>query len=258
MTRICAKSLSVPLLAAAALVTGAIFAPAQYRASSDLFNKTHPPSAAQLVTLIDGTLQPRFQQDAGVFGISRTYGVDVIGGHQSVLSVLDVPEMATTPPANNLFTTDVGREYIIGFFRFAKKPGKYVSDVDGQPSITDKRTRPVYQELAWQRTRQQMQTQKPMTRKAGDMGDVLQHDMDQGRLQKAVKAVCLNALPDVRQGRPCDVTRSGYLIAIRPIKAAKASCLHCHAGAKLNDALGAMVYTVRLDTAAPKLTVRAF
>ena len=243
-----ARSLSVPLLATMVLLAGAIVAPAQQPAKPIApKNAAHPPSPIRLAAIIDGILQPRFQEDAGVFGMSRTYGVDVIGGHQYVLFVLDEADTSRNMPANKPFTTDVGREYIIGFFRFAKRPGKYVAVGMGQPPPNaGRQARPVYQEIAWQRTWQQEEAQK-----TSGIDAALQCETDQGRLQKSVQAFCLNSLPNVKQGSPCDAMRDGWLIAIRPIKATKTLCLHCHAGAKLNDALGAMVYTVRLDPVRP-------
>ena len=65
---------------------------------------------------------------------------------------------------------------------------------------------------------------------------------------KKIKAICMTALPRVKRGLSVQLSTATERVFLRPIKADKASCLSCHAGAKMGETLGAMVYTVSLNS----------
>ena len=51
-------------------------------------------------------------------------------------------------------------------------------------------------------------------------------------------------LPRLRQGQNVDASVGEYILALRPVQAKQGDCLGCHAGARLNDTLGVMVYAI--------------
>ena len=58
-------------------------------------------------------------------------------------------------------------------------------------------------------------------------------------------------LAHLKQGKEAFVDLYQRLILMRPIRASKASCLSCHAGAKKNQTLGVMIYRVEKTPRGP-------
>lgn len=64
-------------------------------------------------------------------------------------------------------------------------------------------------------------------------------------VQDRIQLAANRALPTLRMGREVQSAGSGWLVLMRPVRAAQDSCLGCHTTSKKGDTLGVMVYAVR-------------
>jgi hypothetical protein len=193
--------------------------------------------AQELVNKMDANLQPHFQEDAGEFGVSRMAGIDVIGGHQHVAN--EVRRDMMRENKKKPVAPSVGRDYAVGFLRFTKPPGKYLKDVTRHSAVGEKPVRPTYQLLAFS------DAENPDSRTVTPE-EHQRRSEERNQWAKEIEALCVKSLAKVKQGKAVERQHKGWLVAVRPVKASKDSCLSCHAGAKRDEPLGAMVYTVRL------------
>lgn len=201
-------------LTSAALLAGAAFlmaAPAAPRSSA--------LTPQQVSDTLDGIVQPRFQQNAGRFGVDRV----LLDGHDDIygLSAITAKEKRDFRRANAAH-----RPYVVAFLHCAHKPGHY-SNSQERP---DGATKPYLEPLASATTT--------------DEGAEKLRLWADGHLEKVV-------LPDLADLRRCgnvDKDFGNWRVCMRPVLASRPSCLGCHAGAKKNDTLGVMVYAVDKNT----------
>ncbi len=203
------------VLSSATLLAGAVFlmaAPAESRSSAAL-------TPQQVAETLDGIVQPRFQQNAGRFGVDRV----MLDGHDEIygLSAITARERRDFRRANAAH-----RPYVVAFLHCAHKPGHY-SDSKERP---DGATEPYLEPLASATTT--------------DEGAEKLRLWADGHLEKVV----LPDLADLRRGGKVDKDFGNWRVSMRPVLASRPACLGCHAGAKKNDTLGVMVYAVDKNT----------
>jgi hypothetical protein len=179
-----------------------------------------PPTSAetpqQVADTLDSIVQPRFQQNAGRFGVDRI----AFAGHDNIYGLSGV-----TASEKRRFrrVNAAHRPYVIAFLHCAHKPGR-----DLLSKTRDKEEAPI----------PSLQTLAAAT--ATDTGSQKLWDWSDTHLEKAV----LPDLPVLRQGTGMDRDLGNWRLVLRPVRASRDSCLGCHAGARRGDTLGVMVYAV--------------
>ena len=171
----------------------------------------------QVATTLDSIVQPRFQANAGRFGIDRV----IVDGHDDVYD-LDTNTVADRSKLNRVKQSR--RPFIIAFLHCTHKPGHSVG-VENQRSFDGTFTPSVDVLAAGTET-------EDGTNRLYDWGEA-----HLGRLT-------IPHLPRLRRGLNVKTESSNWLVAMRPVRATRDSCLGCHEGAKRNDTLGVMVYAV--------------
>lgn len=215
------RSLLPIVLSSAVLLAGAAFLMAAPAAPS--------PAALtpqQVADTLDGIVQPRFQQNAGRFGVDRV----LLDGHDDIygLSAVTAKEKRDFRRANAAH-----RPYVVAFLHCAHKPGHYRNSKE-RP---DGAIKPYLEPLASATTTEDGAGKLRLW--AGD------------HLEKVV----LPDLADLRRGGNVDKDFGNWRVCMRPVLASRPSCLGCHVGAKKNDTLGVMVYAVDKNTV--KAPIRA-
>jgi hypothetical protein len=190
-------------------------------ALSSLGQSAKPSPAAvetpqQVADTLDSIVQPRFQQNAGQFGVDRI----VFAGHDNIYSLAG---MNASERRRFRRVNAAHRPYIIAFLHCAHKPGR---DLLTKTRDTPDLTRPSLQTLS------SATATSDGTQKLFDWSDT--------HLEKAV----LPSLPVLRHGTGIDRDFGNWRLVMRPVQASRDSCLGCHAGAKRGDTLGVMVYAV--------------
>jgi hypothetical protein len=182
----------------------------------------------QVADTLDSIVQPRFQKNAGRFGVDRI----VFAGHDNIYSLSGM-----TAFERSLFrrVNAAHRPYVIAFLHCAHKPGR---DLLTKTRDTADLTRPSLQTLA------SATATSDGTQKLFDWSDT--------HLEKAV----LPSLSVLRQGTGTDRDFGNWRLIMRPVQASRDSCLGCHTGAKRGDTLGVMVYAV--DKAAIHASIQSF
>ena len=190
---------------------------------------TAAPDAAsprQVATWLDGIVQPRFQQNAGQFGVDR---IVKVSGHDHVYGL----DVKTPGEKRNLARVNAARHpFVIAFLHCAHKPGR-------NPGISQRERTGTSLSLLATGTGTQ------------DSGGKLYRWGD-----AHLKALVVPSLPKLRQGRNVDITDKHWLVSLRPVQAKQEACLGCHVGAKHNDTLGVMVYAVNRSTSHAPLVSR--
>lgn len=194
-----------------------------------------PPSTSasaetpqQVADTLDGIVQPRFQQNAGRFGVDRI----TFDGHDNIYALAGV-----TASEKRRFrrVNAAHRSYIIAFLHCAHKPGRdLLSNTRGSGGAV----KPYLETLA--------------VATATGNGNHELWDWSRTHLKKAV-------LPDLavlRRGTGLDRDLGNWRLVLRPVRASRDSCLGCHAGARRGDTLGVMVYAV--DKAVIRTPVKSF
>ncbi len=182
----------------------------------------------QVADTLDSIVQPRFQQNAGRFGVDRI----LFKGHDNIYSLTG---MTASEKRRFRQVNAAHRPYVIAFLHCAHKPGH---------DLLDKRHESEELPNAF------LQSLAAAT--ATDAGLEKLWDWSGARLEKAV----LPDLPRLRQGTGMDQDFGNWRLVLRPVRASRASCLGCHAGAKRGDTLGVMVYAV--DKAVIHAPIRSF
>ena len=178
------------------------------------------PSSAEtpqeVADTLDSIVQPRFQQNAGRFGVDRI----ALGGHDNIYGLSGVTASETRRFRR---VNAAHRPYVIAFLHCAHKPGH---DLLSKTRVGGEAPMPYLQTLA--------------AATATETGSEKLWDWSDKHLQKAV----LPDLPVLRQGTGMDRDLGNWRVVLRPVLASRASCLGCHAGAKRGDTLGVMVYAM--------------
>lgn len=187
-----------------------------------LHGQPAPPSPTsaetpqQVADTLDSIVQPRFQQNAGRFGVDRI----AFAGHDNIYGLSGV----TSSEKRRFRRVNAAhRPYVIAFLHCAHKPGRDLLSNSRDKEDADP---PSLQTLA--------------AATATDTGSQKLWDWSDAHLEKAV----LPDLPVLRQGTGMDRDLGNWRLVLRPVRASRASCLGCHAGARRGDTLGVTVYAV--------------
>lgn len=188
-----------------------------------LYGQTAPPSPIsaetpqQVADTLDSIVQPRFQQNAGRFGVDRV----LLEGHDNAygLAAENAVERRKFRQVNGSH-----RPYVVAFLHCAHKPGQYLHSKERGDAET--KTRSYVQVLATATATQDGNS------RLWDWGDT------------HLSGVARPALTELRQGNGVDKDLGNWCVVMRPVRAWQNSCLGCHAGAKRGDTLGVMIYAV--------------
>ena len=200
-----------------ALLTATLYA------SAYVFQSHLPPvngdTPHQVAETLDRLVQPRFQQNAGRFGMSRIVDLD---GHNNIYFL-----EAEAPGERRLIRRVYGshRSVVIAFLHMRHKPGAHI-DPKTPPQAQDADFQPSVDALA--------------AIGASQAGTDRTYDW----AYKNLTRVALSSLPALRRGQGRTVDYQNWLVVMRPVLATHASCVGCHTGAKHGDTLGVMVYAV--------------
>ncbi len=175
------------------------------------------PSPRQVAETLDSIVQPRFQQNAGRFGVDRV----LIQGHDNVY---DIEDGSRSDHRKLSRVKSARRPFIIAFLHCVHKPGHDVGSKKTYPIDTPFKP---YTEILASGT-----VTSSGTNKLYNWGEA------------HLLSVTAPALPKLRQGKKVDVETGNWLVTMRPVRANHDACLGCHEGAKRGDTLGVMVYAV--------------
>ena len=183
---------------------------------------------AQVIRLLDGFVQRRFEEDNGKLGISRL--VPPISGHDTVWYDLQAKDSGEKEVLRAV--QESGYEYLVEFVHCTHVPGRVKNPPEALPDkaqvrgitlIAANSTVAPFRPYSFGKDRLEFtkSTEEPIKEKASSVVD------------------------RIAKGRSVDTTVSGWQVGFRPVRASKASCLSCHSGAKSGDMLGVMAYAVR-------------
>ena len=175
-------------------------------------------SPQQVAETLDSISQPRFQQNAGRFGMSRDIEFD---GHENVRWV-----DATNHFEKRRFAAINAshRSYVLAFLHLRHKPGAHIDPPLKPQPLED--FEPVVQTLM---------TVGGTQKGADNMFDWA---------GKALPPVVLPHVNQLKQGQPAQADYENWVIVMRPVRALHESCITCHVGTRRGDTLGVMVYAV--------------
>lgn len=223
---------SLLLLTTGALLVNAGLFPSQGQSYSEADT---PPKVAEM---LDCIIQPRFQKDAGVFGIER---IVTLPGHHRIAGILTPGDKQETEILQRV--SRANRDYSISFLHCAHVPGKLIGSASvprKTPSgeVSPSLTMMIAQGHPWtySDSHATAETRQALQRERQEIKDSLQK-------------IAIDALPNLKKGKSAQTTLGRWYVSTRPILASKESCLGCHAGAKKNELLGAVVYAVSSDAA---------
>lgn len=182
-------------------------------------SETSPQTPQQVADTLDSIVQPRFQKNAGRFGVDRV----LLEGHDMTygLAAENIGEQRKFQQINAAH-----RPYVIAFLHCAHKPGKFVHSAER----ADGKTSPYVETLA--------------AETATEDGVGKLWEWSGVHLDKAV----LPEIAALRRGNGVDKDFGNWRVVLRPVRADHEACLGCHAGAKRGDTLGVMVYAVDKNT----------
>ena len=203
-------------------------------------------TARQVADILDGMIQPRFQDDrAGVFGLSRIVTPEQlagVGGHQG-LAVLQPKTLVETWELRQAQAS--GRNYVVAFLHCAHVPGQF-KGIRGLPSASGPEVKPYLRLLATRPSSVAAFAQQAQTVPLSPRPQAVL--FSQPHLSSADDAAisqeAIASLPSLRAGARQETSVGNWLVEMRPVPAAHASCLGCHVGAPHNETLGVMVYAV--------------
>ncbi len=181
----------------------------------------HPHAAAtpqQVAETLDSIVQPRFQQNAGRFGVNRVFALD---GHGNVHWV----ESDSRAERRRFAVVKAShRPYVIAFLHTAHKPGAHI-DPATKPQESDMPVPSINSLTAVGATQ---------------VGADRMYDWANAQLKPVVTA----HLATLKQGHSAQADYQNWVVVMRPVRALHEGCITCHAGAKRGDTLGVMVYAV--------------
>lgn len=211
-----------PLLLALAL-------PAVSGHSAGSASAAGPQTPQQVAETLDSIVQPRFQQNAGRFGVDRVVHLD---GHAPVSwidpgSHWEARQFAAVQASH--------RSYVLAFLHCRHAPGAHTDPPT--PAAPDRSFKPSVDAL--------------LTVGGTQAGA----DRTFHWANKALEPLVLPYLDPLKHGRPVQTDYENWVVVMRPVRALHSSCLTCHAGAQRGDTLGVMVYAVDKDA---KIKGRSF
>jgi hypothetical protein len=219
---------------------------------------------------LDAIMQPRFQKDAGVFGISRLVpliqGHNALGGSDIIAPAIDrgsqfrIRRNADDEREQTLITDakQPGNLFIVGFLHIAHPQGQ-MQRPQNPPPRTPQRERLVI--LAVREEGQQafftrLTESEPVLR--GNPSSPYEERVKAAYSNKSLvlewERAAKKALPELRRGVPVETIVGDYTIFLRPVQAKQQVCLDCHPGATKDETLGVMLYAIAKK--APTVTMR--
>ena len=210
-------------------------------AASSLAGGWSREEVRQVTSLLDRVIQPRFLKVDGNFGLSRLARLEGHGKvhlypgseedrrllnearemrHAYDVRFMSIPHPSGTLPkgAPTIHRATVraavhltGIESIFG--QYGEQVGETLPPLPGDS------------EKAKQRAAERMERERARTDRLTQLGEA--------------------ALPALRQGKQVESFEKGWHVSFRPVRASEQTCVSCHAGSKLGDTLGVMVYAVR-------------
>ena len=211
------RSLLAPSVALAAGIAPLLLALALPAASRE--NPAGLDTPQQVADTLDSIVQPRFQLNAGRFGVDRVVHLE---GHSPVGWI----DPSSHSEAQQFAVVNAShRSYVIAFLHCVHKPGAHVDPrTPAEPLVNGF---------------------KPYTSALVALGATqagAQNDYDWA--DKVLTPVVLPYLGHLKQGQPAEVEYENWVVVMRPVRALHQACIDCHAGAKRGDTLGVMVYAV--------------
>jgi hypothetical protein len=184
-------------------------------------DSTKNETPLRVAELLDEIVQHRFEDDSGVFGITRLV---TPAGH----SRLSVNRNPSTLEPTYADADRYGRAYAVLFYRIAHPPGRYRNPPGTAPARESARI--------------------PFLISIGSgghpkwtPGSLMREQRD---ILPRIKQHAGQKLAHLKQGKEVLLELDHRLVLMRPVKASKSSCLGCHTGAKKGQALGVMVYLI--------------
>ena len=209
----------------------------------------HTPQ--EVADRLDDLLQPRFQERAEFFGLSRIYVP--LDAHQYTVHEADkiyrqplYNLIGRSPEEKSLLTAAnaANREYVVGFLHSAntlgdpplKKNARKHLPAPAHPlPAPDAMPEAYFEPLVIHGAENQGEKMK-------DRDHLAQWQIAN---MKAVNEAVKKAAARARKGEKMEVQAGEWVLLLRPVKAAQDSCLACHGRAKKGDTLGVMAYAIR-------------
>lgn len=179
---------------------------------------TSTETPQQVADTLDSIVQPRFQKDAGRFGVDRIFTLD---GHGNVQWV---DADSRTERQRFAAVKASQRPYIIAFMHCRHQPGAHI----------DPPTKPEH--VAFTSPKTDALTAVGATQTGAER---MYEWAD-----KSLTPVVLPHLAALKHGQPAETEYENWVVVMRPVRALHQSCITCHAGTKRGDTLGVMVYVV--------------
>lgn len=178
----------------------------------------------QVADTLDSIVQPRFQQNAGRFGMDRIF----FDGHDNIYGL---SAMTSAEKRGFRHINAAHRPYVIAFLHCTHRPGQDLGPgerLKKMPvsTVAEAPVKPSVETLA--------------TATSTDSGNDRLREWGDKNLDKVV----VPSWPVLKQGIGVDRDFGNWQVVMRPVRASKSSCLSCHAGAKRGDTLGVMIYAV--------------
>ena len=210
---------------------------------------------------LDSITQTRFQDDMANFGLSRM--VHVAGGHLTFGRL-----MLETQQDRDLFKAceRSHRDFAVGFFHCLHATGDAVKASAGirgkeRPAVHSTPSAAKTQSIAQKAQLKPPKPEPEFTDPAERVSQISNHLIhlhlthrattpdssalnEDTLLFREMGRIAQNALPKLMKGQGVEQETADWLTVMRPVRATKASCLHCHTGAKQGDTLGVMTYVV--------------
>jgi len=182
----------------------------------------------RVIVLLDGYVQTRFEKDPDRFGLMRL--PPPVHGHDNIVYKLTPAD----PREKEIISAvDTSRfEYLVEFVHCPHVQGGSVGTPGRTPAsvatkgitlIAAKSAATPFLPYSFTKDREEFRK------------------TTEDSLYKAAEAL----LPRLQRGDSCDTKVGEWRVALRPIRASKASCVNCHKGANAGDTLGVMLYAVR-------------
>ena len=209
---------STPILAFALFTATLLAAVFAHSAPEPAVRSHTAASPLQVADALDSIVQPRFQQNAGRFGVDRVFALD---GHGSVHWV----ESDSRAERRRFALVKTShRPYVIAFLHTAHKPGAHI-DPATKPQESDMPVPSINSLTAVG---------------ASQVGADRMYDWANAHLKPVVTA----HMATLKQGLPAQADYQNWVVVMRPVRALHQGCITCHVGAKRGDTLGVMVYAV--------------
>jgi hypothetical protein len=185
-------------------------------------------ASAQIIQLLDGYVQQRFEEDNGLFGVERL--APPVNGHASIRYQLYARNKGEKEILHTVQAS--GYEYLVEFVHCSHVAGHR----QNPPAALPVRTQVKGITLIAAKSTAMPCLPYELTK---------ERDTFRKTTEERIKKTASSVIDRLARGRGVDTTVDGWQVSFRPVRASKTACLNCHAGAKTGDLLGAMAYAIR-------------